>query len=476
MAARKKGASKRDKSMELFAQGRAERVAARRAANPERTAKAMERLAKLKQKRERAERIRARRAASPERTARAIERLEQMRMTREIEEGVAKASLAGYLRAGKIVARREANPERTAKAKERLARLRARASSAKGGVSLARIMQNLPAPMQNLPAPSMGPQTRLGQTVAKAEDQIASLLKRAAEAASRGDRIGSTLYTRRARAMQAELRPMKRSLKASGPKFSARGATGQAKTLLAEAKSLRERARAASAAGDKIGANLLRARATELEARARGLGKGVKKQAKRKAAAKKAAPKKAAKKAAPKKTTKKKSKSKSPTKRKKSGKRKTKRVTKVVTKVVYKCPPKKAAKKRARKAPKKTKKRAKRAEPKEEGRFVPPHAPAVAAGGGVLECTKCKRIHSLREHWSHRLIHGTAKKQHNYKCTRGGYCVFERIQKKKPATRKKARVAAIKVEKMVGSRNISSIIKQAQQRVANAKFEQKYAG
>lgn len=458
MAARKKGASKRDKSMELFAQGRSERIATRRAANPERTAKAMERLAKLKQKRERAERIGARRTANPERTARAIERLEQMRMTREIQEREAKASLAGYLRAGRIVARREANPERTAKAKERLARLRARASSAKG-VSLTRIMQNLPAP-------SMGPNTRLGKTVEKAEDQIASLLARAAEAKSRGDRIGATLYTRRARAMQAELRPMKRSLRASGPKFSARGATGQAKKLLAEAKSLRERARAASAAGDKIGANLLRARATELEARARGLGKGVKKQAKRKSpkksAAKKAAPKKAAKK-----PSKKKTKSKSPAKRK-TAKRKTKRVTKVVTKVVYKCPPKP----KKRKAPKK---RAKAREPKEEGRFVPPHAPAVAAGGGVLECTKCKRIHSLREHWSHRLIHGTAKKQHNYKCTRGGYCVFERIQKKKPATRKKARIAAVKVEKMVGSRNISSIIKQAQQRVANAKFEQKYA-
>lgn len=375
------------------------------------------------------------------------------RRARSSKKGVSLARPTPARREDRIAARRAASPERTAKAMERLARLRA--------------MQSETA--FNLPAPSMGPQTRLGQTVAKAEDQIASLLKRAAEAASRGDRIGSTLYTRRARAMQAELRPMKRSLKASGPKFSARGATGQAKKLLAEAKSLRERARAASAAGDKIGANLLRARATELEARARGLGKGVKKQAKRKAAAKKAAPKKATKKAAPKKTTKKKSKSKSPTKRKKSGKRKTKRVTKVVTKVVYKCPPKP----KKRKAPKK---RAKAREPKEEGRFVPPHAPAVAAGGGVLECTKCKRIHSLREHWSHRLIHGTAKKQHNYKCTRGGYCVFERIQKKKPATRKKARVAAVKVEKMVGSRNISSIIKQAQQRVANAKFEQKYAG
>lgn len=405
MAARKKGASQREKNQDFLAllragNARAANIATRRAADPARTAKAMERLARLQ------------------------------------------ARAGAKARAARITERRAATPERTAKAMERLMRLRQRGGAA----------------------------ARAGSEAMKLDDQVSSLLLRASEAASRGDKIGASLYRARARALKASSKELKKQAPVAGPKFSARGATGQAKKLLTEAKSLRARARAASARGDKMGANLLRARASELEAQARALSGGVTKRAKRKS------PKKsAAKKAAPKKTTKKKSKSKSPTKRKKTGKRKTKRVTKVVTKVVYKCPPKKAAKKRARKAPKKTKKRAKRdLGPLEPG--VRPHAPAIAAGGGVLECTKCKRVHTLREHWSHRLIHGTAEKRHNYKCTRGGYCVFERIQKKKPATRKKARVAAVKVEKMVGSRNISSIIKQAQQRVANAKFEQKYAG
>ena len=104
--------------------------------------------------------------------------------------------------------------------------------------------------------------------------------------------------------------------------------------------------------------------------------------------------------------------------------------------------PRKTARKSAPKAaPKKTARgRRKASKPSAalatmRGEFVFPHAP-----GGERACTKCGRLHSKREHWSHKLMHGTKKTRHSYECARGGKCVFKRL-----AT-KQERAQALRIE------------------------------
>lgn len=84
-------------------------------------------------------------------------------------------------------------------------------------------------------------------------------------------------------------------------------------------------------------------------------------------------------------------------------------------------------KKRASKksAPKRAKKSApKRAIRKVKG-FVFPHE-----SGSERKCVKCGRLHSLREHWSHKYMHATARTKHSYLCKRGGFCAFENLSKR----------------------------------------------
>ena len=152
----------------------------------------------------------------------------------------------------------------------------------------------------------------------------------------------------------------------------------------------------------------------QLAALAKGRAKSAAKRAAKKSASKKASPKKrTARKAAPKK------------------------------RAARKAAPKKAApKKRARKAaPKKRAARkspaktySKKAAPKRRraarrpGRpliGVPPHAP----GRPGKSCVKCGRAHTLREHWSHKLLHGNAETQRSYLCSRGGFCEFKAVGK-----------------------------------------------
>lgn len=150
-----------------------------------------------------------------------------------------------------------------------------------------------------------------------------------------------------------------------------------------------------------------RAKRKATPAQLAALAKG---RAARKAKAKKAAPKKAAKKAAKKRT------------RKAAPK---------------KAAPKKAAKKRARKAAPKSyaksapKRRRRRASARRTTSRpligVPPHGP----GRSGMQCVKCGRPHTLREHWSHRLLHSTEATQHSYKCARGGLCEFKAIARAK---------------------------------------------
>lgn len=85
----------------------------------------------------------------------------------------------------------------------------------------------------------------------------------------------------------------------------------------------------------------------------------------------------------------------------------------------------KGRKKSASKKPKKAKKAApKRAIRKVEG-FVFPHA-----SGSERKCVKCGRLHSLREHWSHKYMHATPRTKHSYLCKRGGFCAFENLSKR----------------------------------------------
>ncbi len=95
----------------------------------------------------------------------------------------------------------------------------------------------------------------------------------------------------------------------------------------------------------------------------------------------------------------------------------------------------KTPKKRKRKAPKKSAakksapKRAKKSAPKRAIRkvsgFVFPHA-----SGSERKCVKCGRLHSLREHWSHKYMHATPRTKHSYLCKRGGFCAFENLSKR----------------------------------------------
>jgi len=111
-----------------------------------------------------------------------------------------------------------------------------------------------------------------------------------------------------------------------------------------------------------------------------------------------------------------------------------KRKTKRRKSVAKKAAPKKAATKKA--APKKPKTRKSPKKPKAapsaivrvEGGFVFPHAP-----GSKRKCVKCGRLHTLREHWSHKLMHGQKKTKHSYRCTRGGICVFDEATRKQLA-------------------------------------------
>lgn len=102
-------------------------------------------------------------------------------------------------------------------------------------------------------------------------------------------------------------------------------------------------------------------------------------------------------------------------------------------KATKKAAPKKTTKKAAPKKPKtrKSPKKPKSA-PTEivrvEGGFVFPHAP-----GSKRKCVKCGRLHTLREHWSHKLMHGQKKTKHSYRCTRGGVCVFDEATRKQLA-------------------------------------------
>ena len=64
---------------------------------------------------------------------------------------------------------------------------------------------------------------------------------------------------------------------------------------------------------------------------------------------------------------------------------------------------------------------------REHGRhphLVGPHAPTS------VSCVKCGKLHTLREHWSHKYTHGGFAQRNSYACKRGGVCVFERVKGK----------------------------------------------
>lgn len=130
-----------------------------------------------------------------------------------------------------------------------------------------------------------------------------------------------------------------------------------------------------------------------------------KKKKKKKAAPKKAAPKKAAAKKAAKKRTK------------------------------PKAAPKRAKRKTGPRKPKAAGRRAGAARKRREtiaynrahGRhphLVGPHAPTS------VSCVKCGKLHTLREHWSHKYTHGGFAQRNSYACKRGGVCVFEEVKGK----------------------------------------------
>jgi adenylate kinase len=162
-------------------------------------------------------------------------------------------------------------------------------------------------------------------------------------------------------------------------------------------------AKAKKSASKKAASKKSKATPAQLAALAKGRAKR---------AANKAAAEKAAQKAAPKKAAKKSAKKAAPMAEEKAAPKK----------AAKKAAPKKAAKKAA------PKKAAKKAAPRKQRAprpsfQVPPH-------GGSAKCTKCGRLHSLREHWSHSLLHGTSEMRHSYLCKRGGFCEFALVTKR----------------------------------------------
>lgn len=80
---------------------------------------------------------------------------------------------------------------------------------------------------------------------------------------------------------------------------------------------------------------------------------------------------------------------------------------------------------------------------------VKPHARGTRNGLGVLKCVKCARVHTLREHWSHKMIHGQQQTQASYKCSRGGICEFqEMVASRKPKVRKALRRGEPQVKRL----------------------------
>lgn len=193
--------------------------------------------------------------------------------------------------------------------------------------------------------------------------------------------------------------------------------------------------------------------------------------------------KKAAKKAAPKKTAKKRAKRKATPAQlaalakgraaRAAKKRAKKSAKKAAPKRARKAAPKRAKRATAKKAAPKRAKRAvaKKAAPKRARKRalarrpligVPPHPPGRAG----MSCVKCGRPHTLREHWSHRLLHGTSETQHSYKCKRGGICEFRALSKSK----RKLGPTQRRVSSLATSGSLS-IEKQAKLLLLQAKLE-----
>ncbi len=163
---------------------------------------------------------------------------------------------------------------------------------------------------------------------------------------------------------------------------------------LAERKAFAEKMKRARAAKGRFGAVPLE------KSEAAPAKKSAKKAPKKKAAAKKAAPKKAA---------------------------------------AKKAAPKKAAAKKAK--PKNVPKPPKAKPRKEMGKskgYIRPTTPLVPAHQPKAQeidpetgrpsrgrpCLKCKKGHTVSEHWSHRYMHATPRQALNYRCKRGGECKF----------------------------------------------------
>ena len=130
---------------------------------------------------------------------------------------------------------------------------------------------------------------------------------------------------------------------------------------------------------------------------------------------------------------------------------------------------KSAPKKTASKAPKRGRRKASKpsaALATTRGEFVFPHAP-----GGERACTKCGRLHSKREHWSHKLMHGTKKTQYNYECARGGKCVFKRLASKK----ERAEALRIESERTKDPRRQAALALQYYQLIGRAGRGSKYS-
>lgn len=128
-------------------------------------------------------------------------------------------------------------------------------------------------------------------------------------------------------------------------------------------------------------------------------------------------------------------------------------------------------------APKRKRRRAapKRSAPKRpaarRGRVlvgVPPHAP----GETPSQCVKCGRVHTLREHWSHRVIHGQSLTQASYKCARGGVCEFAATQRAKGKRRRALASGEAKVLRdATKNQGRLSVAKQAQLLMLQARLE-----
>lgn len=100
------------------------------------------------------------------------------------------------------------------------------------------------------------------------------------------------------------------------------------------------------------------------------------------------------------------------------------------------------------------------------GEFVFPHA-----SGSERACTKCGRLHSKREHWSHKLMHGTKKTQHSYLCARGGKCVFKRLASKK----ERAEALRIESERTKNPRRQAALALQYYQLIGRAGRGSRYS-